>query len=47
MLRSFIKTDSSPFRNKLVELGLDREGEFTIPKPVDDLIDSIALVDWV
>jgi hypothetical protein len=47
MLRTFIKNDSSPFRNKLVEIGLDREEEFTIPKPVDDLIDSIALVDWV
>jgi hypothetical protein len=47
MLRTFIGTNQSPFRDKLVELGLDREGEFTIPKPVDDLIDSIALVEWV
>ena len=47
MLRTFIKNDTSLFRNKLVELGLDREEEFTIPKPVDDIIDSVALVDWV
>jgi hypothetical protein len=47
MLRTFIKNDTSPFRDKLVLLGLDREEEFTIPKPVDDIIDSIALVDWV
>jgi hypothetical protein len=47
MLRQFIKEDSSLFKDKLVQLGLDKEGEFTIPKPVDDLIDSIALVEWV
>lgn len=47
MLKTYIQNSSSPFRNKLVEIGLDREGEFTIPKPVDDLIDSIALVEWV
>jgi hypothetical protein len=45
MVRNFINQSDSVFRNKLVELNLNVEGEFVIPKPVDDLIDSIALAE--
>ena len=45
MVREFMKRDESAFQKKMVELGLDKEGEFTIPKPIDDLIDSRALAE--
>jgi hypothetical protein len=45
MVREFMKRDSSAFREKMVDLGLDKEGEFVINKPIDDLIDSRALAE--
>ena len=46
MLRKFLEVKDTPFKERLVELGLDRVEEFTLPKPIDDIIDSIAL-SWV
>lgn len=46
MLRSYLEKNENPFKTKLVDLGLQKDGEFNIPKPVDDLIDSIALCEW-
>jgi hypothetical protein len=46
MLRKFLEVKDTPFKERLVELGLDRDEEFTLPKPIDDIIDSIAL-SWV
>ena len=46
MLRTYIEKSDSVFRDRLVQLGLNQEGEFKIPKPVDDLIDSISLCEW-
>jgi hypothetical protein len=46
MLRKFLEVKDTPFKLRLVELGLDRAEEFTLPKPIDDIIDSIAL-SWV
>jgi hypothetical protein len=45
MVRSFIEKSDSAFRNKLVELEYNKEGEFVIGKPVDDLVDSLALAE--
>ena len=45
MVRHFTNSSTSVFRDKLVELNLNVEGEFVIPKPVDDLVDSIALAE--
>ena len=45
MIRAYIEKSDSAFRNKLVELNLNVEGEFVVPKPVDDLVDSIALAE--
>lgn len=46
MLRKFLEVKDTLFKERLVELGLDRAEEFTLPKPIDDIIDSIAL-SWV
>ena len=43
MVRSYIKNGSGEFQKKLIELNLDREGDFVVPKPIDDVVDSIAL----
>ena len=46
MLRSYLKErnfDKEPLKEKLIEMNLDKEGEFNIPKPIDDIVDSIAL----
>lgn len=45
MLRKFIEKNDGPLQEKLIEIGLNKEGEFTIPKPVDDLVDSWALTE--
>ena len=44
MMRFFVENSDSPLKRKIVEMDIIREGEFNIPKPFDDLIDSIALV---
>jgi Holliday junction resolvasome RuvABC endonuclease subunit len=44
MMRYFLENSESPLKRKLVDMDIVREGEFHIPKPFDDLIDSIALV---
>lgn len=46
MLRKFLEVKDTPFKLRLVELGLDRAEEFTLMKPIDDVIDAIAL-SWV
>jgi hypothetical protein len=46
MLRKFLEVKDTPFKLRLVELGLDRAEEFTLPKPIDDITDAIAL-SWV
>ena len=43
MLRSYLKQNQNLFSDRLRDLGLEREEEFVLPKPIDDLIDSIAL----
>jgi hypothetical protein len=35
--------DASPLRDKIIELGFVQEGEYTIPKPIDDIVDAVAL----
>lgn len=50
MIRAFLKSENpfeQSFREKLIELNLNVDGEFVIPKPVDDLIDSRALAEVV
>lgn len=47
MLRSYLNKSDSDLRNKLIDLGLNQEGEFKIGKPIDDIIDSIALCELV
>ena len=45
MLRKFIEKNQGPIRDRLIEMGLNKEGEFTIPKPIDDIVDSWALTE--
>lgn len=45
MLKSFLSKDSL-LKDRLIEIGLDKSEEFNIPKPVDDIIDSVALSEW-
>lgn len=35
--------DSTLLRDKITELGFVREGEYPIPKPIDDIVDAVAL----
>jgi hypothetical protein len=35
--------DPSPLATKIGEMGFVKEGEYQIPKPIDDIVDSIAL----
>lgn len=42
MVNRFVE-DPSPLRDKILDLGFIKEGEYTIPKPIDDIVDSIAL----
>jgi hypothetical protein len=44
MLRRFLQTES-PLSQRLIEMNLNKEGEFTIPKPIDDVVDSWALTE--
>jgi hypothetical protein len=43
MLRTFFTKEDSEFKQRLIDLELNREEDFNIPKPVDDLVDSVAL----
>jgi hypothetical protein len=45
MIRQFLKENESPFAKALIDLGLNKEEEFVLPKPVDDVIDSYALAE--
>jgi hypothetical protein len=45
MIRQYLKNNETPFAKALIDLGLDKEGEFVLPKPVDDIIDSHALAE--
>ena len=45
MIRQYLKNNETPFAKALIDLGLDKEGEFVLPKPVDDIIDSRALAE--
>lgn len=43
MLSYYLLNNGEVFAERLREMGLEREGEFVVPKPIDDVIDSIAL----
>lgn len=43
MLRSFMEKSDSKLRKEIEKLNIVVEGEFNIPKPLDDLVDAIAL----
>lgn len=42
MVTRFMEDDSS-LRNKIIELEFVREGEYPVPKPIDDIVDAVAL----
>jgi hypothetical protein len=42
MVNRFLE-EPSLLKDKIDELGFVKEGEYTIPKPIDDIVDSIAL----
>lgn len=46
MLKSYFLKVNDKLSLRLNELGLNRDEEFNIPKPIDDLIDSISLCEW-
>ena len=43
MMRNYLEKTNTKLSAKISELNLVKEGEFTIPKPLDDVIDAIAL----
>ena len=44
MMRHFMSIDKSKFQKKIEDLNfIKEEGEFNIPKPLDDLVDAIGL----
>jgi hypothetical protein len=43
MLRTYLQKESNELTSKIIQLVEVKEEEFNIPKPLDDLIDSIAL----
>lgn len=43
MLRSFMEKSDSKLKKEIEKLNIVVEGEFNIPKPLDDLVDAIAL----
>lgn len=43
MVRHFVENYDCKLKKGLVKLDLVKEGEFNIPKPIDDLVDSLAL----
>lgn len=42
MVDSFMK-EEHPLKDKIDHLGFVKEGDYTIPKPIDDLVDAFAL----
>lgn len=46
MLKSYFLKVNNKLSIRLNELGLNKDEEFNIPKPIDDLIDSISLCEW-
>jgi Holliday junction resolvasome RuvABC endonuclease subunit len=44
MLRAFMEKSSTPLSTKIESMDILKEGEFTIPKPLDDLVDAVGLV---
>ena len=45
MLRTYIEKSDSTLSDRIRSMSLIKESEFTIPKPLDDIIDSIALAE--
>lgn len=45
MLKKYINKENTQLRESINKLEIIKEGEFTIPKPIDDVIDSIALTE--
>jgi Holliday junction resolvasome RuvABC endonuclease subunit len=43
MMRKYIEDNNNKITEKIKELGFIKEVEFNIPKPLDDIIDAIAL----
>jgi hypothetical protein len=43
MLRTFMEKSDCRLKKEIEKMGIVKEGEFTIPKPIDDLVDSLAL----
>ena len=43
MMRKYIEDNDNKITEKIKELGFIKEVEFNIPKPLDDIIDAIAL----
>jgi len=46
MLNSFLKKSNSELQKRFLELDLKRDQEFVIPKPIDDVVDSISLAEY-
>jgi len=44
MIRHFVKAESSDIQKKILDLGIVKDEDFTVPKPIDDLVDSVGLV---
>ena len=44
MIRHFMESSDLSLKDKIKKLDFIKEGEFTIPKPIDDLVDSIGLI---
>ena len=44
MIRSFVEDKKTPFKSALIDMGfIQAEGEFKVPKPIDDIVDAIGL----
>jgi len=44
MLRKYLEINDTTFSKKVKELDIVKDGEFNIPKPIDDIIDAIGLI---
>jgi len=45
MLRTFMNLSKNPLSEKIREMNIITEGEFNIPKPIDDVVDAIGLTE--
>jgi hypothetical protein len=45
MLRTFMEKSNSKLKKEIEKMNIVSEGEFNIPKPLDDLIDAIGLTE--